>query len=34
MREANQWSAIIQTEVVLPAEEVHCYHQSGQKGPH
>lgn len=34
MRPANQRSAIIQAEVALPAEEVHRYHQSGQKGPH
>lgn len=34
MRPANQWSAIIQAKVTLPAEEVHRYHQSGLKGLH
>lgn len=34
MRQANQRSAIIQAKVALPAEEVHRYHQSGQKGLH
>lgn len=34
MRQANQQSAIIQPKVALPAEEVHRYHQSGQKGLH
>lgn len=34
MRRANQRSAIIQAEVALSAEEVHCYYQSVPKGLH
>lgn len=34
MRPANQQSAIIRAEVVLPAEEVYRYHQSGHRGLH
>lgn len=34
MRQANQRSAIIQGEVVLPAEEVHRYHHSGHQALH
>lgn len=34
MSRADRRSAIIQAKVALPAEEVHRYHQSGQKGLH
>lgn len=34
MRQANQWSTIIQVKVALPAEEVHRRHQSAPKGLH